>query len=108
MSDVGKKLREERDRKHLTQVQVFTKTGINNKTLSGYENEVSHPDFETLKLLAELYEVTTDYLLGMEAKEGMTLEILNEADQKFVNDFIKMDKSERDKYKNVMKAIKGE
>jgi transcriptional regulator with XRE-family HTH domain len=66
MSDVGKRLREERDKKNLTQVQVFTKTGINNKTLSGYENGVSRPDYENLKKLSELYGVTTDYLLGEE------------------------------------------
>src|SRR5690554_2327006 len=71
MSDVGKRLREERDKKHLTQVQVFTQTGINNKTLSGYENGVSYPDFESLKVLAELYGVSTDYLLGKKPKDAV-------------------------------------
>ncbi len=39
-------------------------TNVNHKTLSGYENGVSEPDLETLKILAILYNVSTDYLLG--------------------------------------------
>ena len=55
-----------RENKKLTQIDVYNRTGINNKTLSGYENDVSDPDLETLKILAGLYEVTTDYLLGID------------------------------------------
>ncbi|TPG86958.1 XRE family transcriptional regulator [Brevibacillus laterosporus] len=46
------------------QTQVKSYTGINNKTLSGYENGVSEPDIETLKTLANLYEVSVDWIVG--------------------------------------------
>ncbi|NRQ56083.1 helix-turn-helix transcriptional regulator [Brevibacillus sp. HD1.4A] len=58
----GDRLREAREKKNLKQTQVRDRTGINNKTLSGYENSVSEPDLETLKTLAELYEVSVDWL----------------------------------------------
>lgn len=64
LPSLGKRLRDVRERKKLTQIEVYKRTGINNKTLSGYENEVSEPDLESLKVLADLYEVSTDYLLG--------------------------------------------
>ncbi|PEJ58693.1 transcriptional regulator [Bacillus sp. AFS002410] len=38
---------------------------ISNVQLSRYESGDRNPDFETLKLLADLYEVTIDYLLGV-------------------------------------------
>ncbi|QDR79232.1 helix-turn-helix domain-containing protein [Sporomusa termitida] len=60
---LGSKLRGARLAKGLSQIEVKRITGINNKTLSNYENSVSSPDPGTLKSLAELYEVTTDYLL---------------------------------------------
>lgn len=63
MSGIGARLRAARERKNLKQTQVKERTGINNKTLSGYENGVSEPDFDSLKLLAECYDVTLDYLL---------------------------------------------
>jgi len=61
----GQRLRESRLKKGLTQIQVMETTKIHNKTLSGYENDVSEPDFGTLKILADLYGVSTDYLLGL-------------------------------------------
>lgn len=61
---VGDRLRKARLRKNLTQVQVKQKTGINNKTLSGYEKGIAQPDLETIKILANLYEVSVDWLTG--------------------------------------------
>jgi len=58
------RLKEARINKGLTQLQVMKLTNVNHKTLSGYENGVSEPDLETLKILAILYNVSTDYLLG--------------------------------------------
>jgi transcriptional regulator with XRE-family HTH domain len=66
MNVIGKRLREARERKDLKQTEVNKKTGINNKTLSGYENGVSEPDSETLKTLSELYEVSIDWLMGID------------------------------------------
>lgn len=60
----AKRLKEARTRARLTQLQVMKHTGINNKTLSGYENGVSEPDFTTLKELCDLFDVTTDWVLG--------------------------------------------
>ena len=70
MPSLGKRLRAARERKKLKQTEVKEKTGINNKTLSGYENGVSEPDAETLRILANLYDVTTDYLLGREKQSN--------------------------------------
>ncbi|MGW8823391.1 helix-turn-helix domain-containing protein [Paenibacillus lautus] len=58
------RLKEARTKANLTQVQVKQHTGINNKTLSGYENGVSEPDYDTLKVLCDLYDVSTDWVLG--------------------------------------------
>lgn len=66
MAGLGARLKWAREKKDLKQTQVKDRTGINNKTLSGYENEVSEPDVETLKTLATLYEVSLDWLMGKE------------------------------------------
>lgn len=61
LSSLGDRLKEAREKKNLKQIQVMRHTGINNKTLSGYENNVSEPDMETLQILANLYDVKIDY-----------------------------------------------
>lgn len=73
MRTVGDRLREAREKKNLKQTQVMARTGINNKTLSGYEKGVSEPDLDTLNILAELYEVSVDFLLGRTDKSKQVL-----------------------------------
>ncbi|WP_413373254.1 helix-turn-helix domain-containing protein [Paenibacillus taichungensis] len=48
----------------LSQLQVRDHTGINNKTLSGYEAGRNKPDYDTLKVLCDYYGVTMDWVLG--------------------------------------------
>lgn len=61
----AKRLKEARKKaNNMTQLQVQQATGINNKTLSGYEAGRNQPDFETLKTLCDLYGVSTDWVLG--------------------------------------------
>lgn len=55
-------LRKERD---LTQAQLAQRVHLQRSTLSGYETEGKEPNFETLCILAEYFNVTTDYLLGV-------------------------------------------
>ena len=49
MEELGYALRLARERRGLTQTQVMNLTGINNKTLSGYENNIAEPDLQTLR-----------------------------------------------------------
>lgn len=63
VSTLGDRLRIARDRKGFSQVEVKNRTKINNKTLSGYEKDVSEPDSKTLSVLADLYEVSYRWLL---------------------------------------------
>ena len=62
MRELGPALRQARERRELTQTEVMAMTGINNKTLSGYENGVSEPDLQTLTTLLRLYQVQTRIL----------------------------------------------
>lgn len=54
---------------------VAEKLGITNSVLSNYERDYRDPDTKMLTKIAELYEVSTDYLLGLSIarapEEGM-------------------------------------
>jgi len=63
-SIVSGRLKLLREKKDATQKEVAFATGINAKTLSGYENGVSKTDIRVLLLLATYYNVTIDYLVG--------------------------------------------
>lgn len=59
--NVFEKLRKE---KELTQVNLAKILNIRQTTVSSWENNISVPDYPTLIRLANLYDVSTDYLLG--------------------------------------------
>ncbi|RND00236.1 helix-turn-helix domain-containing protein [Lysinibacillus halotolerans] len=61
---LGERLKEARKLKGFTQIEAATKLGITNGALSGYERNYRDPDTEMLKKLANLYEVSTEWLLG--------------------------------------------
>ena len=61
--DLGYLLKCAREDCDLSQKKVMDLTGINNKTLSGYENNVSEPDFQTLLTLLRLYGFSMDSLI---------------------------------------------
>lgn len=64
MKSLGDSLRNAREAKNMTQKEVARITGINNKTISNYENGVSSPDPDTLRIFADVYETSVDHLLG--------------------------------------------
>ena len=59
MENIGFLLKNARENKNFTQKQVMELTGINRKSLSGYENNVAEPDLSTFSTLLNLYEVSS-------------------------------------------------
>src|SRR5699024_1332811 len=60
---ISKKLKELREEKGYLQKFVADKIGVGSNTLSGYENGTRSTDPDMILKLAELYDVSTDYLL---------------------------------------------
>ena len=52
MKNIGLTLKNARENKDYTQKRVMELTGINRKSLSGYENNVAEPDLNTYATLA--------------------------------------------------------
>lgn len=65
---IGLKITELRKKKNLTQDELAKKIGISRAALSHYEKDRREPDYDTLKKMADFFEVTTDYLLDRETE----------------------------------------
>lgn len=61
------KLRNLIEERNLTQKKVANDLNIAPSTMSGYVQGSSEPDFETLKRIAEYFNVSADYLLSMKS-----------------------------------------
>ena len=64
MATFGERLRELRKFKKQTQKELANEIGVSESTVSMYEMERREPDFETLEVLADYFNVDVDYLLG--------------------------------------------
>jgi len=62
----AQRVRELRAEKGLTQQFVAEKFNVHRTTVKDWEVRGKEPDYATLCALARFFEVTTDYLLGME------------------------------------------
>ena len=61
------KLRNLIEERNLTQKKVANDLNIAPSTMGGYVQGSSEPDFETLKRIAEYFNVSADYLLSMKS-----------------------------------------
>lgn len=71
MVNLGERLRELRTEKELSQAQVAKRMGVSPAIISSYENSVKQPSLENLVKIAYLYNVSTDYLLGISDRKAV-------------------------------------
>lgn len=67
----------------LTQEQLGKIINKNRSTVAGYESENKQPDFDTLKRLADYFDVSTDYLLGKTDIRNPYDEFLSQAKEQY-------------------------
>lgn len=60
----GKRLREMRIKRHYTQPQMADFIDVALRTYQGYEGETRFPSFDTIVQLADVLDVSLDYLFG--------------------------------------------
>jgi len=64
MNELGKRLRELRENKNMSQVKLAKILGKSQVAISKYENGSRQLDYEMLKRYAKFFNVSTDYLIG--------------------------------------------
>lgn len=67
----SERLRKAREDKGLSQAQLAEKTGLQPSAVSHFEGGRRSPSFDNLRSLADALGVSTDHLLGREARQGV-------------------------------------
>lgn len=81
----GAKLKELRIKNRMTQEELGKFLNVTKVSISGYENDTRSPDKESLVKLAELFNVSTDYLLGRATSQFMISEEIIKLDEPLRN-----------------------
>ncbi len=93
---LGQKLKNLRENRHLKLKQVADYVGMSGNTVCSYELDVRQPSYDTLLRLANLYNVSTDYLLGKEKEVLLNASGLTEKEIGILTELIE-DLSEKNK-----------
>ena len=66
MEKFAERLKELRTEKGLTQRQLAQATGLSQTAITQWENKLREPGAGVIIILARYFEISTDYLLGLE------------------------------------------
>ena len=94
----GKRLKNLRIEKNLTQQQLAEKLNVSKANISKYESDIIEPNINLINQISKLFDVSSDYLLGItiikkpidtlafHSIEGY--ENLNDEDRQYIDDLI--------------------
>lgn len=80
MVDFGNKLKQLRLQAGLTQKQLAERVKVTKSVISYYELQERYPSPEMLIKLANIFNVSTDFLLGMEKQQTLDISGLDDED----------------------------
>lgn len=92
--DFGKRLKELREAKRLSQADVARRLEVTRSTVSGYECNTITPSLEQLVNLAVLYNASLDYIMGLDNRSHLYLDDLNQSQQQTILEVVERLKEE--------------
>ena len=93
MVDFENTLKTLRLHEEMTQAQLSQKLGLTKSVISAYETGLRLPSYDVLIHIAQIFKVSTDYLLGVEQKDSLDLSGLTQNEKSALLALIKAMKS---------------
>lgn len=89
MVNFGIRLKSLRSKNNLTQAAVAQKLGLTKSVISAYETGLRMPSYDILIHIAQIFKVSTDYLLGLEKRTEIDLSGLSDEEVEALLNLIK-------------------
>lgn len=96
----GENLKSLRTKKGLSQTQLATKLWLNKSIISAYENEQRSPSLDVLIKLSYEFNVSMEYLLGIEKDKTLDISGLNDEQVTVVNSLVELLRKENKSHQN--------
>ena len=85
--EIGKRIKELRVSKNMTQEDLAFKLGVSTQAVSRWETNITYPDITLLPILANIFDVTVDYLLDVDMmKKQQEIDDIHDQDMKLFNE----------------------
>lgn len=86
---LNERIKQLREAKNLTQVQLAAKLSVSKQCVSNWENNYIQPSVEMVVAIADFFGVSVDYLLDRSDKQQICVEGLSDEQIQHVNAIIK-------------------
>ena len=88
-----------------TQQQVADKIGVTQQAIQKYETQKNEPDINTLKMLADVFEVSVDYLIDHRALGQDPNYAISKDEYTVIEYYRKLDTQSRGAILHIMKKL---
>ncbi|MGE5581090.1 MAG: helix-turn-helix domain-containing protein [Bacillota bacterium] len=106
MSSLGEKLRKLRREKDWSQTQLAQKIGTHRRLISRYETDAGTPSTETLQKIAEIFGVTTDFLLAESSTKNLaSVKVSDKELLEYFEEIEKLDDFDKKALKAIIEAM---
>jgi len=102
MSELGKRIQEQRKQIGLTQAQLASKIEISHTQLTRYESKNIQPPADVLQRLANVFDVSIDYLVNGNKSDKVEQTL---KDAELIKQFKQLDKMPEDEKKSILKVL---
>ena len=109
MSKQANRIRELRDEKKITQIRLSTELEVTQETISAYEIGKHHPSVKSLMRMADLFNASMDYIMGVSpVRCSIQEKSLPDDDVKFLQLYRKLGKMQKEKAYSYMEGLLDE
>ncbi len=85
---IGARVKEVREKNGITQSNLAKKLGLSRSAVNAWELGISVPSAQYLVELSKLFNVSTDYLLGVDRKETIDITFLEDEEKNIIYSLI--------------------
>lgn len=85
---IGNRIKETREKNGMTQSALSKKLGISRSAVNAWEMGISVPSAQYLVEVSKLFNVSTDYLLGLDEKEQIDVSDLSDEEKQMIYSMI--------------------
>lgn len=85
---VADRIKSLREQKSMTQADLAKQLGITRSSVNAWEMGISVPSTQYIVELSQIFNVSTDYLLGVQTSATVSIQGLSESDIKIVHAII--------------------
>ena len=78
LPELGTKIKQLRTQRNMSQITLAQQLRVSKSVISSYENSVHLPPYDVLIQLAQIFSVSTDYLLGPATHKSINVDGLSD------------------------------